>query len=668
MPQPVWVLSVDLQAKTATFATGLGDAAKSARGSFQDIRDSSGEMADGVSASAERVEFSMMEARHSVMFLGEEIGFHIPRALAGFIASLGPVGPALEAAFPFLAIAVGATLLIEHLTKIGEEAEKVAEKGKKFDDDMTLSLNHSKEASIDASIELRNLAGLPAWDLLEEKLKLKDADEGIENVNRLDKALGELIETKAKATSNWNPFNWGDHSDEIKNKKSALDEQLAGKDQAGQLEVLQGNAAIQGKILEQMRGQSDVSKAQLTNQEEYVNWLKQEEEGLQNILDAKVKNDQASQEKDRSNKLDQAAKEAAAWETAYHKRYQDYYVMIGQMHAADEKRVADAEKDAELEAAATAAVNKELKANAEASAKITEDMGKEEARHIVEMGKLSAQAGETQTKEEVKIHKSRSQQILDEQIAGENAQFAAQLSANQVELTNLDKTGKDYEVKLKTLQDKEVELTQAHLQKLQQIQAQADDERIQRMVAAEKRGADEAAQSMSKVLEGRESFAKASITLGNQVAAGLLENALKSIVADDMSKERDAAAAARKAWIAGGSFPWPLNVVMPPTLAAAAFASVMAFEEGGIVPGVERGDVVPARLSPGEAVLPRTLTENLSNAAKTGSSGPQASVHFHHSPTYHVNTIDGDGMRDTLAKHADVVEKHMESAFRRRGM
>ncbi len=130
MPQPVWVLSVDLQAKTATFATGLGDAAKSARGSFQDIRDSSGEMADGVSASAERVEFSMMEARHSVMFLGEEIGFHIPRALAGFIASLGPVGPALEAAFPFLAIAVGATLLIEHLTKIGEEAEKVAEKGK----------------------------------------------------------------------------------------------------------------------------------------------------------------------------------------------------------------------------------------------------------------------------------------------------------------------------------------------------------------------------------------------------------------------------------------------------------------------------------------------------------------------------------------------------------
>ncbi len=181
MAQPVWVLSVDLQTKTATFQTGMADAARAARSSFQDIKDSSREMSEGVSEAAGATEYSMTEARHGVMMLGEEFGIHLPRGITTFIASLGPVGAAMEAAFPFLAIILGATLLIEHLSKIGEEAEKVAEKGRKFDDDMTISLNHSKEASIAASIELQHLAGLPAWDLLDEKMRLKSADEGVES-------------------------------------------------------------------------------------------------------------------------------------------------------------------------------------------------------------------------------------------------------------------------------------------------------------------------------------------------------------------------------------------------------------------------------------------------------------------------------------------------------
>ena len=111
MAQPVWTLSVDLQAKTATFTSGLADAAKSARGSFNEIKDGAQEM-------GAETGFSMTEARHSVMLLGEEFGVHLPRALTSFIACLGPIGAAMEAAFPFLAIIVGATLLLEHLAKL----------------------------------------------------------------------------------------------------------------------------------------------------------------------------------------------------------------------------------------------------------------------------------------------------------------------------------------------------------------------------------------------------------------------------------------------------------------------------------------------------------------------------------------------------------------------
>src|SRR5579862_4952519 len=120
MAQPVWVLSVDLTTKTATFTSGLADAAKGARSSFNDIKSGAQDMGRETS-------YSMMEARHGVMILGEEFGVHLPRALTSFIASLGPVGAAMEAAFPFLAIILGATLLLEHLSKLHAEGQKLTE-------------------------------------------------------------------------------------------------------------------------------------------------------------------------------------------------------------------------------------------------------------------------------------------------------------------------------------------------------------------------------------------------------------------------------------------------------------------------------------------------------------------------------------------------------------
>ncbi len=152
MAQPVWTLSVDLQTKTATFQTGMADAAKAARGSFTDIKSGAADMAKSTSG-------SMMESRHGVMLLGEEFGVHLPRGLTMFLSSLGPVGAAMEAAFPFLAIIVGATLLLQHLAKLKEAGEKLTASQANFGHTVATVLNGLDEKLLQAGIRADELNG-----------------------------------------------------------------------------------------------------------------------------------------------------------------------------------------------------------------------------------------------------------------------------------------------------------------------------------------------------------------------------------------------------------------------------------------------------------------------------------------------------------------------------
>lgn len=161
---------------------------------------------------------------------------------------------------------------------------------------------------------------------------------------------------------------------------------------------------------------------------------------------------------------------------------------------------------------------------------------------------------------------------------------------------------------------------------------------------------------------GHKSFAAMMTSIGDSVVSGMLQNAIKSILANDMTKESDAAAAARKAYLAGMEFPFPVNVVMAPAMGALAFASVMAFQGGtDSVPGSGRGDKVPAMLEPGEGVVPGGVMDGLRNMARSGSMGGGGDVHVHHNPTYHVQLIDGNGVSQMLKKHDREFTNHMHS-------
>jgi cell division septum initiation protein DivIVA len=183
MAQPVWTLSVDLQTRTATFQTGMADAAKAARGSFNDIKQGADEMGRATGG-------SMMEARHGVMLLGEEFGVHLPRALTSFIASIGPVGAAMEAAFPFLAIIVGATLLLQHLSKLKEEGQQLTNSQLNFGTTVTNVLNGLNDKLLQAGIRADELRGdhLAALNKELQRIDHQSMDELVQAFNAVAKA------------------------------------------------------------------------------------------------------------------------------------------------------------------------------------------------------------------------------------------------------------------------------------------------------------------------------------------------------------------------------------------------------------------------------------------------------------------------------------------------
>ena len=195
MSQPVWALSVDLSTKTAVFTTGLSDAAKSARGSFREIRDGAREMGADTS-------YSMTEARHSVMMLGEEFGVHLPRGVTTFLASIGPVGAAMQVAFPFLAIAVGATFLIEKLMKMSDEAAKSGQAWSAISDEVAKWGENSKKELLDVQIQLDRLSGDKLKELQDtlKKIDLTSLDHLKSEFDGVGKKVDEAF-TKMRSNS-----------------------------------------------------------------------------------------------------------------------------------------------------------------------------------------------------------------------------------------------------------------------------------------------------------------------------------------------------------------------------------------------------------------------------------------------------------------------------------
>ncbi len=804
MAQPVWVLSVDLQTKTATFNTGLADAAKNARGAFNDIRSGAGEMGGAV-------DYSMGEARHSVMLLGEEFGIHLPRALTTFIAGLGPIGPALEAAFPFLAIAVGATLLIEHLAKMHEAGEKLTDDQVKFGTSVQNAFNTLDQKIIQAKIradELRNdhLGALRLQLELIDKQSMGDLVHAFEEVAKAADVVMKDLEGhwytvgigSAGASHALQQFGLQYEDLLSKGKDSEAGGLLSGTLQQAQ-KILAAQKAMQTGYTPSADHKGDEAKYQVAAaahvelQKAGVGWTEKEvaaqeqlvsalqkQVGMAERLDALKKLDSGNATKSEGNagaaQAASAAREAAESQlrikeqTLAADRATAEASMSVNRASIEDRLAADitfAERDRDLKQAANtaeiagldksgkdyqnqlktlndkaleitnefttkkaeltakasieentrdiallqqserqkieatlqgtaarlaaidAAIKEEQSRNlqdtsffrdlltqrvqavrqeAEEEGKLQDEAAKEEADNAEKMGALSVAALKQRIATEDSARRVSIQQRIAQETTIANQEYTVKMAALEKEIQGLDKSGKDYDNKLKQIQDKEKQLTQQHEDELTAIKEKAEQERNQRILAADQQLNDALARGLTQSIMGHQSWAKMVTSLGDQVVSGMLENAIKSMLMDDMTKERDAAAAARKAFNIGMSIGGPAGLVLGPVFGAAAFASVMAFNKGtDAVPGMPgSGDSVPSMLTPGEGVVPGGVMDGLSKMARDGGFGKSGhTYHLQMRNTYHVNTVDGDGMQDALEKHSDQLQRHVENTLRK---
>ncbi len=221
------------------------------------------------------------------------------------------------------------------------------------------------------------------------------------------------------------------------------------------------------------------------------------------------------------------------------------------------------------------------------------------------MGELDLAAKREQAALEGCARQMTIQQRMAEEKKFAEAEFQLKKTAMSQDIDSLDKTGKDYENKLKQLQDKQKQLVQAHENEITAIKDKAEMERNQKTLSAEQHFKDEITSGLTQVLMGHQSFAAMMGSIGNQVASGMMQNAIKNVMANDFTKESDAAKAARDMFNAGAKFPFPANIVMAPALGAMAFASVMAFADGTDgVPGSGKGDKSPRCWSRAKVLSP----------------------------------------------------------------
>jgi hypothetical protein len=803
MAQPVWVLSVDLTTKTASFQTGMADAAKTARGAFGEISGGAGKMAGEVGG-------SMRESREGVMLLGEQFGIHLPRALSGFVASLGPVGAAMEMAFPFLAIAALAGILIEHLHSMHEAGEKLTSSQISFGTAANNAFNSLDDKLLQSQIRTDELTG-NHLGALHKKLELIDKQSMADLAKQFADLAKEADGVFQGLTTGWYQFGSGSQgakhalsdfsaqyqyllsqskageaADLLKGTKESAEKSLealqkaAAQSQATQdmipkggmpgtgsllsvvsavhgakmkgiqdeiaaqqqlLSVLNDQGTASGKIAEKATndkkndtleagkagtGQAAAAAKQAAEAKQQMNAQniaaeKASADALLTIhrasLEARLSSDIEFAGKERENQLQGNQAELAALNKSgpdyaiqvkalnektleINNQYADKVVEMrarasGEEYNRDIQVMQEGERQKisntqEGTAARLAVINagiaEEQARNiqdsafisdlmnqrnqtmvkmAEEETKLKVEAAKEEASNTEKMAALSIEAEKTAQALIDSSHRVSAEQRVNEETKIATEEYDLKKQALDKELTALEGSGDAYNNKVKQIQDQEKQLTAQHVNEIAQIKEKAQAQQNQAILSAEQQAQGQLAASLTKSIMGHQTWAQMIDGFARQAGEALIKNSLMVAMGADKEQLANAKKAASSAYATGESM-GPAGVVLGPVFAAAAFAGVMAFADGGVVPGVGNHDTVPAMLTPGEGVVPKGVMEGLSNMAKSGGMGGggahvQMAAHF--SPTVHA--LDSEGVDRVLEKHQAKFQQHFQRTLRK---
>jgi hypothetical protein len=724
MSAPVWILSVDLQTKTATFQSGMADAARSARSAFKEINDGASEMGGAVSKGS-------LDVRHALGLVDNTIRGAHSMAMVDLIRMFQD-SALVMGALPFAMTVAGFALIAEIVVKGVHAYQEYKQAQDRLKDDFTKLgtsqadvFNGLTDKLIEAQKQTDELTG-NHLGALHKELELID-HAGMSDLEHAFETLAKAADqTFGDLKTSW--FQMGVGSGGAKHALDAFQTQYAsllaqGKEgeasglltgtltQAKQVLALQEQAKAADRpgsnpfaafqdpakfheASEQLQQRNIGWKAkEIESQQALVSTLESQlevEEKIESIKQTQSTNARLTTAKEISKQDNGAdskiAEGRARMMSDLYSQYQQQVSIVqdGERQTVDATKqgtaerlqvIEDAMQREEADGLQDTAFYKSLAIQKlEVQRQIGDEqtamqaaIDREASDNALKFGELDI-AAEKEKQALINSSKRVSLQTqLEQDIQFADEEYNIKKSAIDREIEGLNQSEQNYLVSKRKLQDQEKQLIQQHENEIAAIREKAEITTNQKLSASYQQFATSVAGSMSQLIMGHQTLAKTFENLADQMIGNMIKNAIMYEMSNKARQESDARAAASAGFKLGMEIGGPAAPILAPVFAATAFAGAMAFEMGtDRVPGVGIGDIVPAMLTPGEGIVPGGVMDGLRNMARSGGFDAQQSVtHIHIRPTYHVNTIDGDGMNAALNKHADQLEQHFHRAVRR---
>lgn len=622
----IGTLTVNLEANTASFTADLGKAGNS----LENLSDKAGK-------AGESMDFSMTKARGGLMMVEESVGVHLPRHLNMLIAEIPGVGAAFETMLPIIgvvaAIAIVAKLIEKHeelVAKTREAAVAIEDMTIKVDDQSnSMELANLKlddqlrkidgygshfhgfqEALIQSKVEVDKLASSFAVDFAKIDKVIIDSTslsgrfwEGLKGGQN----IGDLFSGIEPVQNQLHTFN--DALEKVNETRMKLAEAPPGSDEEKKLTAdLKAGYQSVGNAAEQAY---KIVKEYTPDNVELLGNLRQavitaghafKDLGLEathiKLDDHLLKAEQVKEGQEALQKADAAAQELAHTLERFKELTSPF------------KSVAAANKDLEKELDITnVRAIERFKALAD-TAKQMRAVEEEAAKGEIALAAEKEKGGEEADRHRLAMHHATIQATVKAELEGAQKSYQVELAGYNQEQALLDPT-KDA-VKIQALNDKKLQLEQKYWNDRQKIVNKGEEQ----LGAIVRHGEEAIAGAISKniaksIVEGK-NLADSMSQMGKQLLEDALANALKMILIGDMKQAKDAGHAAASAftWVMQ-DMPFPANAILAPIAAAAAFAGVMAFEEGGQIPG---SGAVPIIGHGGETVVSKALTDKVEAA------------------------------------------------------
>ena len=395
---------------------------------------------------------NMFAARHALMSVSEMFGGTLPRAITAFIADIGPVGATLEAAFPFAALALGAFLLLEHLTKLREAGLQLTQDQIKFGTAVQTAFNQLEQKLLQAqqrADEFRN----DHLGALHKQLQLIDMQSMAELVHSFEEVAKAADGVMTGLKASW--YEWGEGSAGAKHALTVFKDQYEsllaqGKDKEAS-DLLRGTRESAQKSLESIK-QTIAATKQISKPGLAVGADTSGAAGAWAAID--------------EVKRHGLEKQLAA---------QQQLVGVLDAQLGIEQRSAELKKQDSANATRTTAGT--VSAQQAAAARAA-------AESQTRMGEMAVQADRAVAEAQLAVRRGSVQQRSNLDLEFAQREYDVAAAGNAQQIAALDKLAKDYPVALKGLQDKALEISEQHAAKIAELTSKATIEQAAKDLAA----------------------------------------------------------------------------------------------------------------------------------------------------------------------------------------